>query len=65
MTFAFLVLHPISLTDANVKQRLAQDRTVLVSLGDHRKPRLEMLIGSGTEVLQVACRNEKKRELII
>ena len=46
--------------DVNVKQRLAQDRTVLVSPGDHRKPYLEMLKGSGREVHQVACKNEKR-----
>lgn len=46
--------------DVNVKQRLAQDRTVLVSPGDHRKPYLEMLKGSGREVHQVACKNENK-----
>ena len=46
--------------DVNVKQRLAQDRTVLVSLGDHRKPYLEMLKASGREVHQVACKNENK-----
>ena len=46
--------------DVNVKQRLAQDRTVLVSPGDHRKPYLEMLKASGREVHQVACKNENK-----